>query len=224
MLSPEPSLAHTEDSHPILLPGVDSLNHARAHPVSWVVQYPPSTNSEPSIELHVHSITSVGVEVFNNYGPKPNAELLLGYGFTLQNNPDDTIVLKVGGSSAEGRKWEVGRDALGADGLWQEILVNIKSQNIGSNEVSDGSTNNQLEWMCIMDAADLLEEMLTSLLDRLPGSSQHVDGLRPDVVVMISHYIEGQKDILSGLMSFAHQRQSEAVEMARGQGVEVVFE
>lgn len=46
--------------------------------------------------------------MFNNYGPKPNSELLLGYGFVLPNNPEDTIVLKLGGSE---KRHEIGRDA-----------------------------------------------------------------------------------------------------------------
>lgn len=37
-----------------------------------------------------------GEEVFNNYGAKPNDELLLGYGFVLQDNPEDALSLVMG--------------------------------------------------------------------------------------------------------------------------------
>ena len=34
-----------------------------------------------------------GAEFFNNYGPKDNGELLIGYGFCLEGNPYDTVAL-----------------------------------------------------------------------------------------------------------------------------------
>ena len=37
LLSDTPSLVSTPTSYPVLLPGVDALNHARAQPVSWAV-------------------------------------------------------------------------------------------------------------------------------------------------------------------------------------------
>lgn len=37
-----------------------------------------------------------GEEVFNNYGAKPNDELLLGYGFLLEDNPEDFVSVKLG--------------------------------------------------------------------------------------------------------------------------------
>ena len=40
--------------------------------------------------------TSAGSQVFNNYGPKSNEEFLLGYGFVIDPNPDDTVILRLG--------------------------------------------------------------------------------------------------------------------------------
>lgn len=40
-------------------------------------------------------MTSLDEQVFNNYGPKPNEELLLGYGFTTPHNQADLAVLKL---------------------------------------------------------------------------------------------------------------------------------
>lgn len=37
-----------------------------------------------------------GMEVLNNYGAKPNDELLLGYGFVQADNPEDQISVKLG--------------------------------------------------------------------------------------------------------------------------------
>ncbi|KAF8978342.1 hypothetical protein BGZ46_006578 [Entomortierella lignicola] len=40
------------------------------------------------------STINQGNQVFNNYGPKSNEELLTGYGFCTENNMDDLVVLK----------------------------------------------------------------------------------------------------------------------------------
>ena len=42
-----------------------------------------------------------GQEIYNNYGPKSNEELLLSYGFVLQGNPQDAYQLEVAGLAAE---------------------------------------------------------------------------------------------------------------------------
>jgi hypothetical protein len=189
LLSLSPSLEVTLSSYPILLPGIDSLNHARAHPVSWLVSYPDinehftlHTNTKPNISLVIHSSASPGQELFNNYGDKPNSELILGYGFSLPQNPADTIVLKIGGQKEQGQKWEVGRNASGADGLWEELL------GIVALEVeSESRFESELE------AAGALADMTQMLLDRLPGDTNvtsHME-VRPEVALMVEHYLQG---------------------------------
>lgn len=39
--------------------------------------------------------------MFNNYGPKPNEELFLGYGFVLSPNPDEVVALRLGGMTSQ---------------------------------------------------------------------------------------------------------------------------
>lgn len=223
LLSPVPSLAQTQDSHPVLLPGVDSLNHARANPVSWLVRSDPSTASPVgdgmSVCLQIHTLYPAGAEVFNNYGPKPNAELLLGYGFTLLHNPDDTLVLKLGGASSQGKRWEVGRDARGVEGLWAEIVDAVKHQQREEGEDVDDEPT----WSLMLDASGILDSMSTAMLERLPNISQ-AQGLREDVAVMLAHYVDGQKDILAGLIAYAGQKEAEALYLANEDGVDVQLE
>ncbi|OSX56701.1 hypothetical protein POSPLADRAFT_1159712, partial [Postia placenta MAD-698-R-SB12] len=165
LLSPTPSLAPSPDSHPVLLPGVDALNHARGQPVSWAVSTAP--NAPSSISLVLHNAHPAGAELFNNYGPKPNAELILGYGFALPHNPDDTIVLKLGGAPAAQHApqnsavvgWEVGRDARGAEPVWEAVLAAVCESD---TEDEDRTVEDEL---C---AADALEEMAQNLYERLP--------------------------------------------------------
>ncbi|KAH9915320.1 SET domain-containing protein [Fomitopsis serialis] len=225
LLSPEPSLVPTSTSHPILLPGVDALNHARAHPVSWVVSATSpvsyselnvglSENSQ-SISLVLRTGTQSGHELFNNYGPKPNAELILGYGFSLPHNPDDTIVLKIGGAapgSGSQPKYEVGRDASGAELVWGAILAAI------CEDPEEVTVEDEL------DAAEMLVEMAEDLRNRLPQPRAAAQDLRPEVATMLEHYLEGQRDIMHSLIAFARDKQRQAIQQAREQGLQIVDE
>jgi hypothetical protein len=72
--------------------------------------------------------------VFNNYGARGNETLLLGYGFVVDANPDDTLVLQLGGMSPEivaalekqgleaGKRFEVRRDGV----LPQELVRTVR--------------------------------------------------------------------------------------------------
>ena len=142
------------------------------------------------ISLIIHNFTAAHTEVFNNYGPKPNSELILGYGFSLPVNPDDTIVLSIGGrpeiGDSSGRTWEVGRDARGSEGLWVEMTV------IFAQASYDGETT-PAEWELELEAAETLKEMVARKLLLLPYAMEGVqEGVRGDVLQMIQHYIEGR--------------------------------
>ncbi|KAI0698478.1 SET domain-containing protein [Cytidiella melzeri] len=220
LLSENPSLISRPDSYPVLLPGVDSLNHARGQPVSWVVSHPPSTssNTEPSISLAIHTETPAGAEIFNNYGPKPNSELILGYGFSIPNNPDDTIVLKIGGGS-QGLRWEVGRDARGVEPVWEAVKAAVKMQSEeGSDEDTQDDDLSEELW-----ATETLTEMAEDLLNRLPTtelSSEEASKMRPEVLAMLEHYVEGQRNILHSVVNFARTKEQEVLNRARDRGIE----
>jgi hypothetical protein len=183
---------------------VDSLNHARRQPVSWVVEYLPAPDpkrdgeKQLGLSLFAHSLSLPGEELLNNYGAKPNSELILGYGFSLENNPDDTIVLSIGGgpetsasNSAEKQRWEVGRDARGVGGVWDHVLGVISSAlQPGDTEESEATRfENQL------DAASMLSDMCRSYLGRLLPTAvvSNASSLesRPEVLTMFTHYVEG---------------------------------
>lgn len=169
---------------PVLLPGIDALNHGRGQPVSWVVSHPEnegaSSSNRPSISLVIHSSAAAGQELLNNYGAKPNSELILGYGFSLPQNPEDTIILKVVG--IDGKRWEVGRSAKGMTELWDEIvrLVQEDSESLPNYEG-------------YLAAAATLADMAKSLLDRLPSSHpEYAEGeVREEVASMLHDYING---------------------------------
>ncbi|KZV95775.1 SET domain-containing protein [Exidia glandulosa HHB12029] len=197
LLSSTPSLVATPDSHPVLLPLIDSLNHARAHPVSWSVSSP---SHESDISIVQHQATPAGSEVFNNYGPKPNAELILGYGFALPNNPDDTLVLKLSGA-AERR--EIGRDGRNVDAVWEDICTAM------GVEDEDEETRLGIEY----DAVKMLGDMLRGRLEALPIlPEQPTPGVRGDVLDMLRHYVDGQRDVVRDAIQWAEEK---AIELER---------
>ncbi|EMF10574.1 uncharacterized protein SEPMUDRAFT_150634 [Sphaerulina musiva SO2202] len=71
---------------PVLFPVLDILNHQHAAHVDW--SFDPGR-----FTVSISDAVTQGSEVFNNYGPKSNDELLLGYGFCLSSNPNDQVLL-----------------------------------------------------------------------------------------------------------------------------------
>jgi hypothetical protein len=71
---------------PVLFPVVDIPNHLPDAKMNWA--YDPGLFS-----IALAQPVSSGSEIYNNYGPKGNDELLLGYGFCLANNPFDKVLL-----------------------------------------------------------------------------------------------------------------------------------
>jgi hypothetical protein len=202
LISGNPSVVVSKDSYPVLFPGVDFLNHGRGLPVSWVVDRLPPTEPGEELGRHlglsllIHSPSRPGEELLNNYGAKPNSELILGYGFSLEGNPDDTIVLSIGGgpgSSApipgDKEVWEVGRKARGVEGVWNRVFNIVSSNSIP--EEGEGPEAMRVENQ--LDAANTLSEMCQAYLDRLPQVSDilNTSSCRPEALKMIAHYMEG---------------------------------
>lgn len=189
-----------------------------------------------------HKASNPGSEIFNNYGAKPNSELLLGYGFTLPANPEDTILLKIGGTrdttasavaaaAAARTRYEVGREAHGAAAVWGAIMDAVKAENGEEDDDDEGSE--APEWQIILDSADMLRSMTESLLGRLPCPPQTctkaVPGseagtsikLRGDIEEMIDHYVSGQREVLQDLLQYADGREMGGVSVARQEGIEI---
>jgi len=230
----------------VLIPGIDALNHARAQPVSWVTVTSASASASASaISLVTHNASNPGSEIFNNYGAKPNSELLLGYGFTLPANPEDTIILKIGGTrdttavaAAARKRYEVGREAHGAAAVWGAIMDAVKVEN--EEDHDEEGSEEVPEWQIILDSADMLRSMTESLLGRLPvpispppqakavpesaEAGTITINLRGDVVEMIGHYVSGQRDVLQDLLQYANDREMGGVAVARQEGIVIQLE
>lgn len=73
---------------PVLFPGLDIGNHSNEAKIDY--------NFNPGrFDIKTNTATPAGEEVFNNYGPKGNDELLLGYGFCIPDNPHNKASLSL---------------------------------------------------------------------------------------------------------------------------------
>ncbi|ORY30006.1 hypothetical protein BCR39DRAFT_530565 [Naematelia encephala] len=203
-----------EESHPVLLPGVDLFNHARGQPITWLSSPMNISNKQvKTISLVSCTIVKAGQQVFNNYGPKSNEELLLAYGFILDPNPDDTVILRLGTNGLpEGIVEKLKakqldatkRFALGADGLVPNELLQVMRVMLGGAdeevEIDEEDEHalhaqEQKETELELDVLGQLGAMLEDKLQRLKshkGDSQ-VDGVREHVRKMCVVYREGER-------------------------------
>ncbi|ODQ67213.1 SET domain-containing protein [Nadsonia fulvescens var. elongata DSM 6958] len=79
----------SDQSLSMLLPLVDSLNHKPFTPIHWNATVGKSFDIQSAKPLKKHE------EIFNNYGAKGNEELLMGYGFCLEDNQFDNVAIKL---------------------------------------------------------------------------------------------------------------------------------
>jgi hypothetical protein len=77
------------DNFALLYPLVDSFNHQFGSKVIWDM-------SNGNFALNITQPAKNGEEVFNNYAPKGNEELLTGYGFCIESNPCDVVAIRIG--------------------------------------------------------------------------------------------------------------------------------
>ncbi|KAJ4295347.1 hypothetical protein N0V90_007358 [Kalmusia sp. IMI 367209] len=80
-----------EETFPILFPVVDILNHSPTANVEW--DFHPLQDF--TLKVLGYDGIRPGDELFNNYAPKQNDELLLGYGFCVEDNPVEQFAIKM---------------------------------------------------------------------------------------------------------------------------------
>ena len=101
-----------------------------------------------------------------------------------------------------------------------DLIVRDAPQALGVNanfdeEEGDATVEDEL---C---AADMLTEMAQGLHDRLPqfppdgGASADI---RPEVLRMLEHYLEGQRDILQSLVAFAQEKEAHRKKLSSPSG------
>lgn len=86
-----------ETISPCLVPVATLLNHAL-----WphIVHYSHLDDQDKCLKLRLFRDVQKGQECCLSYGPLPNYKLLLFYGFTMADNPYDTIEFELVGREA----------------------------------------------------------------------------------------------------------------------------
>jgi hypothetical protein len=112
---------------------------------------------------------------------------VLGYGFAIPDNPDDTLVLRIGGGVRESSTHEVGRDARGAENVYTDVLQQVHA-------ALEGRDESHHSWEEQLDAAEALVDMLQTSLEKIPdlSASNYSGDVRPEIHVMVSFYVDGQ--------------------------------
>ncbi|KAJ9655114.1 hypothetical protein H2198_005970 [Neophaeococcomyces mojaviensis] len=77
-----------EDRFAVLLPLMDVLNHKPAARVEWQGEH-------DLVALQILEDYTSGQEVFNNYGPRDNEGLLMSYGFVLEDNVFEHVLISI---------------------------------------------------------------------------------------------------------------------------------
>lgn len=80
-----------EGPYPVLFPLVDIANHDPKARVEWFADAKSEVNA---VSIKNDEGIKAGEQIFNNYAPKGNSELLLGYGFMLPENDDFAIEMR----------------------------------------------------------------------------------------------------------------------------------
>lgn len=76
------------DRFAVLLPLLDILNHRPAALVEWQAEI-------NHVGLQIEQGYTSGQEVCNNYGPRDNEGLLMSYGFVLEDNPFEHVLISI---------------------------------------------------------------------------------------------------------------------------------
>ena len=146
--------------------------------MTWKVLKSTASSSTSSLALIIHTPAKKGEELYNNYGPKPNAELVLGYGFSIENNPDDTIRLKISGFDYTS---ELGLDDDSRHAFWDLFTTDLLDDD------EDVTLQERLEQE--LECVERLSEMVQDLIQRLPQEAN--EAMRPEVATMWTDYVGG---------------------------------
>lgn len=152
------------------------------------------------------------MQVYNNYGPKPNEELLLGYGFVLDPNPDDVVPLRLGGLGSNvseakkarltsksldaGKRWIIKHDGQIERDLMEVLRIVMGDEHPHDHDHDDEDEEEEHghweeEMELELDVLGALGQMLDDKLSKLESVDSSIEA-REDVRVMCDVYRRGE--------------------------------
>jgi hypothetical protein len=184
-----------------------NISDSRGQPITWLTSSDPRT-----ISLVAPSPIDSGVQVYNNYGPKPNEELLLGYGFVLNPNPDDVLPLRLGGIGSNvsankkarltskgldaGKRWIIKRDGEIPRDLMEVLRIVMGDEHHHDHDDDEEEEEEEhghweQEMELELDVLGALGQMLDDKLAKLESVNSEVEA-RDDVRAMCDVYRRGE--------------------------------
>jgi len=179
-ISDMPQTDNDKASCGILLPVIDLMNHQYATKVTWL-----SDRHQQRITFQVDASIKTNEQVFNNYGPKCNEELLLCYGFVPMDNPADSVSVKLdihsvkpvlsaaGIEHNQGRFFIMKQDPVSLN-LYRTVRIMMCDLDIEEDDqgnivsVEEPEYDEELE----TNALDMLQNMLTSKVTKMDQVDQ----------------------------------------------------
>jgi hypothetical protein len=167
------------------------------------------------ISLELNFQQRKGKELLNNYGLKSNAELILGYGFSITDNPDGRVVIKLGGQGTEGMRTEIDHDLGGLeqviskmkDAYLQQIRTMTRSDETMDVEAADVEEVPE-DWECELEVLDMLREMIQNQIAKLEACDGAIAEMkdqpqvRAGVARMSKEYIEGEDELITEVWEY----------------------
>jgi len=114
----------------VMLPVLDLLNHHHSARMTWL-------RERDRLTFQTDKALLSGEQIFNTYGPKGNEELLLGYGFIVDDNPADSVAVAVTLPSDGSTRGEIVRKVLSSCGLLRPRYMIRSSEGKGIGSVPE---------------------------------------------------------------------------------------
>ncbi|KAK4058453.1 hypothetical protein OIO90_000612 [Microbotryomycetes sp. JL221] len=231
----------SDNSTPILLPGVDMLNHDVTTKVTWNTS---QHTDEGTISVILEQAVESGLQVFNNYGPHSNEVFLLGYGFlpSKEQQLGDVVALKAATSPQTSSivkpilqklglnhdLFFVGRDGVLPEPLLKRMRVTLivdwtlqdqDEQGFDLPEFEDDEDSEFVGWDVEIEMMSMFQALLMRKLNNVENVPDRIEGLiRPEVEEMISQYRQGQRYILVKSIEWCKSQLSDVLERASADG------
>lgn len=189
-----PGRIYGKSNDPVLIPGLDSINHSRGFPVTW-------SHQDNAVVLTLHKAVQKNTQVMNNYGAKSNEELILSYGFVEQGGPDDVLVLRL--RDGDTHYWH-----------YSDVRAPTALVHALSTKIATESDEAPLEREARI--YELLEEFLIEKRRVFRYSQREFEYneaySRPHIAGMIHEYRQGQSNLLNHAIQAIRTRLEELVD------------
>lgn len=136
------------------------------------------TSPTEHITLTLHQALSKYDQVFNSYGPKSNEDLLASYGFVNEGMEDDTVTLKLGGTSLHGQVpkqhyWKYGQGC--PSGLLEEVMAALRHSRDAQQTEEKESSDMAEQLMEEGEAMDTIVQLLEHKIHSFESAQKDID-------------------------------------------------